>query len=124
MKRPVITLKPNSLATRLLLVDGYETALKAVLPPPSQAHPRAASALLEALSLWYQKPLYAVLCADEQGCSSALGLCDGFGEVFHQLWGHLVYRRVVEGEYGNVVLQVHLYRRVVCPHSRHLLHKR
>ncbi len=79
MKRPVITLKPNSLATRLLLVDGYETALKAVLPPPSQAHPRAASTLLEALSLWYQRPLYAVLCADEQGYSSALGLCDGFG---------------------------------------------
>jgi len=79
MNRLVITLKPSSLSTRLLLVYGHETALKAVLPPPSQVHPRAAPTLLEALSLWYQRPLSAVLCADEQGCSSALGLCDGFG---------------------------------------------
>jgi hypothetical protein len=79
MNRPVITLKPSSLSTRVLLVDGHETALKAVLPPPSQAHLRAAPTLLEALSLWYQRPLFAVLCADEQGCSSGLGLCDGFG---------------------------------------------
>jgi hypothetical protein len=79
MNRPMITLKPNSLATRVLLVDGYSTGLKAVLPPPSQAHPRAAATLLEGLALWYQRPLFAVLCADEQGYSSALGLCDGFG---------------------------------------------
>jgi len=79
MNRPVITLKPNSLATRLLLVDGNRTALKAVLPSPTQAHPRAAATLLEALALWYQRPLFAVLCADEQGYSSAMGLCDVFG---------------------------------------------
>ncbi len=79
MNRPVITLKASTLETRILLEYGHETTLKAVLPPPPLAHPRAASTLLEALALWYQRPLFAVLCADEQGSSSALGLCDVFG---------------------------------------------
>jgi len=31
------------------------------------------------LSLWLQRPLSVVLCADAGETSSALGLCDGFG---------------------------------------------
>jgi hypothetical protein len=53
--------------------------LRAALPPPGVAHPRAASLLLEGLSLWMDRPLSVVLCADAGGDSSALGLCDGFG---------------------------------------------
>jgi hypothetical protein len=34
---------------------------------------------LEAISLWYQRPLCAVVCASDLELSSALGLCDGFG---------------------------------------------
>ncbi|MFA4973024.1 MAG: hypothetical protein WC683_10440 [bacterium] len=79
MTRLVVTLKPTPLATRLLVTNHEEEVLRAVLPPPSQAHPRAAATLLEALSLWFQEPLSAVLCADATGASSALGLCDGFG---------------------------------------------
>ncbi len=79
MSRLVVTLKPNPLATRLLATYGEEDVLKAVLPPPQQAHPRAAETLLEALSLWFQRPLFAVLYADAEESSSVLGLCDGFG---------------------------------------------
>ena len=35
--------------------------------------------MLEGLSLWLQRPLSVVLCADAEETSSALGLCDGFG---------------------------------------------
>jgi hypothetical protein len=34
---------------------------------------------LEGLSLWLQRPLSVVLCADAEERSSALGLCDVFG---------------------------------------------
>jgi hypothetical protein len=79
MLRPKVTVKPSSLATRLLVTYGPDDLLRAVLPPPGQAHPRAAATLLEGLAQWFQQPLSVVLYADAQGCSSALGLCDGFG---------------------------------------------
>jgi hypothetical protein len=107
MQRPVITIKPTSDSTRLLLVCYQQTALKAVLPPASQVHPRAAPTLLEALSLWYQQPLFAVLCADEQGSSSALGLCDGFGHgsstVHYEVEVHDRHRRRrALGDFGDL----------------------
>jgi hypothetical protein len=63
----------------VLLIFGDEEVLRAQLPPPPSVHPRAAQTLCEALSLWLGKPLSVVLCADAEGTSSALGLCDGFG---------------------------------------------
>jgi hypothetical protein len=79
MDRLKATIKPNPLATRILVTFGEDDVLKAVLPPPTQVHPRAAETLLEALSLWFARPLFAVLVADAQGTSPALGLCDGLG---------------------------------------------
>ena len=79
MHRPKVAMRPTSLATRLLVTYGHDDILRAVLPAPGQAHPRAAALLLEGLSEWFQQPLSVVLYADAQGCSSALGLCDGFG---------------------------------------------
>jgi hypothetical protein len=79
MTRLVVTLKPSKEATRLLVVFGEQDVLRAVLPSPMLAHPRAAETLLEALAMWFQRPLSAVLCADAAGYSSALNLCDGFG---------------------------------------------
>jgi len=79
MSRPVLILRPTPLATRVLLRRGQRDLLRAELPPPAQTHPRAAATLLEGLSLWLQERLSAVLYADARGCSSALGLCDGFG---------------------------------------------
>jgi hypothetical protein len=79
MIRPSLLVKPSSSTTRLLMTLGEDEMLRAVLPPPTAAHSRAAATLCEALSLWLQRPLSVVLCADDQGASSALGLCDGFG---------------------------------------------
>jgi hypothetical protein len=79
MEKPRIVSKPSSLKTRLYVSFGDEEVMRAQLPPPSSAHPRAAATLCEGLSLWLGRPLSIVLCADAQGTSSALGLCDGFG---------------------------------------------
>ncbi len=90
MDRLQVTIKPNRVATRLLVTLGQDDVLKAVLPPPTQVHPRAAETLLEAISLWFTRHLFAVLVADAQGTSSELGLCDGFGT------GHKTARFEVE----------------------------
>ena len=79
MSRPRLICKSSPEATRLLLVWGETELLRAALPPPGAQHPSAAPTLLEGLSLWLQRPLSVVLCADAEGTSSALGLCDGFG---------------------------------------------
>lgn len=79
MLKPRLIVKPSSTKTRLLLTYGDEEVLRAQLPPPTGVHPRAAQTVCEGLSLWLSRPLSIVLCADVQGTSSALGLCDGFG---------------------------------------------
>jgi hypothetical protein len=74
---PIVMIAPSMAQTRVLMRDGEQEVLRALLPSPSFAHPRAASALLEALSLWYQKRLSVVLCVSgEAGSSYAMGLCD------------------------------------------------
>jgi len=50
--RPSLIVKPSSLTTRMLLTFGQDELLRAVLPSPLEAHPRAATTLCEALSLW------------------------------------------------------------------------
>lgn len=77
--RPRLYIKPAQHETRLLLMHHQNELLKAALPAPSQAHPRAAQTLCEGLALWLQRPLSVVLYADATDCSSALDLCDGFG---------------------------------------------
>lgn len=79
MQHVMVTVAPELDRTRLLVVENRREVLKAVLGPPSEVHPRAAATLLEGLALWYQTPLSVVLCADAQGTSSSLHLCDGFG---------------------------------------------
>ena len=79
MIRPRLLVKPTPAATRLYLSHAEREVMRAILPPPTAAHPRAAATLSEGLSLWLQRPLSIVLCADAEGASSALGLCDGLG---------------------------------------------
>jgi hypothetical protein len=86
MPRPRLICKPSPKVTRLYLTWGETEMLRAALPPPGAQHPSAAPTLLEGLSLWLQRPLSVVLCADAEESSSALGLCDGFGighEILH-----------------------------------------
>ena len=74
---PIVMIAPSMAQTRLLMRHEGREVLRAVLPSPLLAHPKAASALLEAMSLWYQRRLSVVLCASEEaGSSYALGLCD------------------------------------------------
>lgn len=74
---PIVVIAPSRAQTRILMMQGGHEVLRAILPSPFYAHRRAASALLEAFSLWHQKRLSAVLCANEEaGSSSALGLFD------------------------------------------------
>jgi len=79
MLTPQLLIKSTAWATRLLATYGEDEILRAALPTPTPLHPRAAATLLEGLSLWYQRPVRVVLCADAQGASSGLGLCDGLG---------------------------------------------
>lgn len=75
----ILTLRPTPSETRLLLTCHDDECVKAILPPPSQAHPQAADTLLQGLSLWYQRPLCVVSSVADEDCTSALGLSDGFG---------------------------------------------
>jgi hypothetical protein len=79
MLAPILTLRPTPSETRLLLTFDDDECLKAILPPPSKAHPAAARTLLEGLSLWFQRPLCVVSSVADEESMSALGLSDGFG---------------------------------------------
>jgi hypothetical protein len=56
-------------------VDDDEV-LKAVLLTPTTPHPRALPTLLEAMALWYQAPVHAVLSATDEASWCRLGLLD------------------------------------------------
>jgi hypothetical protein len=71
-----VTIAPERDRTRLLMMHGTNEILRALLPPPTEAHHRAAATLLEGLALWYQRPLSVVLCVDDTSNSYALDLCD------------------------------------------------
>ena len=80
MKSMVVTLAPERGRTRVLMRCGEQDVLKAVLPSPELAHPRAASTLLESLSLWHQERLSVVLLVDElERSPDALCLYDALG---------------------------------------------
>lgn len=82
MQRISVIIAPDPARVRILVRGSEGDILKAVLGPPGQAHTRAARSLLEGLSLWHQRPLAVVLCADGPFDGHALGLCDslGFGD--------------------------------------------
>lgn len=75
--RPKVILKTSPRATRVLVQLDDDDVLKAVLrTPSSQPHPRALPTLLEAMALWHQTPVHAVLCAREEASWCRLGLID------------------------------------------------
>ena len=74
-----LTIAPERERTRMLMMCGPHEVLRASLGSPMETHPRAASTLLEGLSLWYQRPLSVVLCVDTLSTSCGLDLCDALG---------------------------------------------
>lgn len=75
----MVTIDPGARATRLLVMEGRDELLRAVLGPATTTHPRAAATLLEGLALWHQRPLAVALCVDERDSSSSLHLFDALG---------------------------------------------
>lgn len=84
-ERLIMTIKPDALQTRVLATRGLDEVLRAVLPPPSQIHCRAAPTLAEAMALWFQRQLSIVLYADVTEKRFAMGLCDGLGLGVHNV---------------------------------------
>jgi hypothetical protein len=75
-----VILSPSAARTRVLLTEGSDELLRAVLPPPSQMqHERAVIAFLESLALWVKAKLHVVLSVDAQEAGCCLGLTDELG---------------------------------------------
>jgi hypothetical protein len=74
--RPIAVLKTNPRSTKILVKVDDDEVLKAVLLTPTTPHPRALPTLLEAMALWYQAPVHAVLSATEEASWCRLGLLD------------------------------------------------
>lgn len=74
-----VTLNPRAAETRILMMEGRDERMRAVLGPATGTHPRAAETLLEGLALWHQRALSVVLCADVEDGMSALRLEDALG---------------------------------------------
>jgi len=77
--RPTAILRTSPRSTRVLVRVSDDEVLKAVLSTPAtQPHPRALPTLLEAMALWHQAPVHAVLSATEEESWFRLGLVDPF----------------------------------------------
>lgn len=64
----------------MLLTDGPDELLRAVLPAPPPLHrDRAVPTLLEGLAQWLDAPIRVVLSVDAQDASFCLGLTDEMG---------------------------------------------
>jgi hypothetical protein len=79
MNSITVVLAAEPTRVRMLVRQGRRDVLKAVLGPAGQAHPRAATTLLEGLALWHQQQLGVVLCAEEPSTGCTLGLCNALG---------------------------------------------
>lgn len=75
-----VVVSPSSRRTRILVRQGPDELLRAILPPPSRVrHERAAPTLLEGLSLWLDAALPVVLCVGAKDAGFCLGLTDEMG---------------------------------------------
>jgi hypothetical protein len=74
--RPTVFLKTSPHSTKVLVRLAEHEVLKAALLTPRTPHPRALPTLLEAMALWYQTPVHAVLCATDEASWCRLGLLD------------------------------------------------
>lgn len=78
-----LTMMVSQAQTRLLLTEGPDELMRAVLPPPRQVrHESAAPLMLQGIACWLDQPVHVVLSADAEQITSCLGLTDalGFGD--------------------------------------------
>jgi hypothetical protein len=75
-----VVIAPSATRTRVLVTDGSDELLRALLPSPSQLqHERAAITFLESLALWLNAKLHVVLSVDAREAGCCLGLTDELG---------------------------------------------
>lgn len=92
-----VVLSPSTSWTRVLVSQGPDELLRAILPPPSRVrHERAVMTFLEGLSLWLDDTLPVVLSVDARQASFCLGLTDELGMGIRS-----VYYRVEVSERGR-----------------------
>jgi len=75
-----VAMMPSATRTRVLVSQGPDELLRAVLPPPASVHHEQASIrLLEGLALWLGAKPHVVLCVDDKDAAFCLGLTDEVG---------------------------------------------
>jgi hypothetical protein len=75
-----VVIIPSTTRTRVLVSHGPDELLRAILPPPSAVpYERAAIALLQGLSQWFDAKLRVVLSVDVREAGFCLGLTDEMG---------------------------------------------
>jgi hypothetical protein len=85
-----VVLSPTTKWTRVLVSQGPDELLRAILPPPSQVrHERAVATLLEGLSLWLDTRLAVALSVDAKEVGFCLGLTDELGMGARSVFYHV-----------------------------------
>jgi len=75
-----VVIVPSMTRTRVLVTEGPDELLRAVLPSSSQLqHERATITFLESLALWLNAKLHVVLSVDAKEAGFCLGLTDELG---------------------------------------------
>jgi hypothetical protein len=82
-----VLIAPSTTRTRVLLTEGPDELLRAVLPSPSQLqYERAVITFLESLALWLNAKLHVVLSVDAKEAGCCLGLTDELGVGLRSLF--------------------------------------
>lgn len=80
MNELVMMITATAQETRVLLTQGPNEVMKARLRAvATPAHRFAGPMLCEAMALWHDQRVRAVVSAESEDVLFALGLCDGFG---------------------------------------------
>ena len=80
MDKLVMTIAATASETRILLTQGPDEVLKARLRAvATPAHRFAGPMLCEAMALWHDQRVHAVVSAESEDILFALCLCDGLG---------------------------------------------
>jgi hypothetical protein len=80
MSQHTVTISASQKRTKILVTEGSDEVMKAVLPAPfATRHPRALQTLLEGLALMLGQSVRVVVSAADLDGTSYFGLTDDFG---------------------------------------------
>ena len=79
-QRLTAAIEPNLYETRIVVMDGQDEVLRAVLGPLDRAHSRGVATFLEGLSRWHRRWLTGAFWAGGEGTAFASLLCGGLGD--------------------------------------------